>query len=310
MVNPTTNSSSPVTGGVSPTTPATSAPQPPAVTPTPTAAPSGTDQLGLRQAGATTSLSLETSKPQPDTGKTWGGPDSKVELNFGHKPDSQGRLYKLDPSGVPVWAATGRAITPDQMANMPAFQKEAIANLVPEAQRADFQSSMATGVAERARRPKPEPGKIDSPNIPLGDSQKAQMSNLLQHAIARSQGKNPDGMCYKHVADWLEYSGVRYGNFPDARLSGMEARNFADLVNPDPAKYGLKRLNIDNPYDAPPGAIVLVRAGTPGTAHPTAGDIAIATGKGWFANGGEMNYGGPGNFPPGNNYVLGIYVPA
>jgi len=27
-------------------------------------------------------------------------------------------------------------------------------------------------------------------------------------------------------------------------------------------------------------------------------------------NDGEMSYGGPGNFPPGNNYVLGVYVPA
>lgn len=268
------------------------------------------DQLGLRPTGPASAMALDSTKPLPDTGKTWGGPDSKVELNFGHKPDAQGRLYKLDPSGVPVWAASGRAITPDQMANMPAFQKEAIANLVPEAQRPDFQATLAGGVAERARRPKPEPGQIDSPNIPLGDSQKGQLTNLAQLAIGRSQGKDPDGMCYKHVADWLELSGVRYGNFPDARLSGMEARNFADLVNPDPAKYGLKRLDIDNPYDAPPGAIVLVRAGTPGTAHPTAGDIAVATGKGWFANGGEMGYGGPGNFPPGNNYVLGVYVPA
>ncbi|MEB3284797.1 MAG: hypothetical protein VKN33_05880 [Candidatus Sericytochromatia bacterium] len=309
MVNPTNNtqlglnSLPPLPTG----TPPIDVPHAPPVS---TAQANNTDQVGLKPQGPATAITLEANRPAPDTGKTWGGPDSKVELNFGHKPDAQGRLYKLDPSGVPVWASNGRAITPDQMANMPAFQKEAIAALVPEAQRNTFTTMMSQGVAERAWRPKPEPGQTYNPNIPLGDSQEAQMASLAQLAVQRSQGKGPDGMCYKHVADWLEYSGVRYGNFPDARLSGMEARNFSELVNPDPGKYGLKRLDIDNPYDAPPGAIVVVRAGTPGTAHPTAGDIAVATGKGWFANGGEMGYGGAGNFPPGNNYVLGVYVPA
>ena len=36
-------------------------------------------------------------------------------------------------------------------------------------------------------------------------------------------------------------------------------------------KYG------NNPYNAPRGAIVVVKAGTPGTAHPVAGDIAVAS---------------------------------
>ena len=65
----------------------------------------------------------------------------------------------------------------------------------------------------------------------------------------------------------------------------------------------------NNPYKAPTGSIVVVRAGTPGTAHPTAGDIAVVGGGDYFWNGGEMSYGGSSNFPPSNNYVLGIYVP-
>jgi hypothetical protein len=114
------------------------------------------------------------------------------------------------------------------------------------------------------------------------------------------------------VADYLEKFGVKFGNFGAGApaLSGNYAKNFAELVDRDPAAYGLKKLALDNPYEAPPGAIVVVRPGTPGTAHPVAGDIAVATGQGWFANGGEMGYGGPQNFPPGNGHVLGIYVPA
>ena len=52
-----------------------------------------------------------------------------------------------------------------------------------------------------------------------------------------------------------------------------------------------------------------LRAGTPGTRHPTAGDIAVATGDGGFYNDGKMGYGGRDNFKAGNDYVLGVYVP-
>ena len=91
------------------------------------------------------------------------------------------------------------------------------------------------------------------------------------------------------------------------------AHDFADWLNRSPSHLkaaGLTRLKIDNPYDAPAGAIIVVRAGTPGTHHPTAGDIVISGGHGRLFNDGEMGYGGPGNFPRGNNYVLGVYVPS
>ena len=69
------------------------------------------------------------------------------------------------------------------------------------------------------------------------------------------------------------------------------------------SKYG------NNPYKAPTGTIVVVRAGTPGTANPVAGDIAVVGEGDYFWNGGEMGYGGSQNFPSNNDYVLGIYAP-
>jgi hypothetical protein len=262
---------------------------------------------------------VPASRPAADTGKTWGGPDSTTELNFGHKPDAQGRLYKVDPSGVPVWGASGKAITPDQWANMPKFQQDAIAATVPEVGRAALLQEMAKGDAKQAWREKPQLGLLAfqgnfnfnfDPNIT--DGVKAEMQRMAELAIQNSAGKKPDGDCYRHVADYLEKFGVKYGAFGAGApaLSGLLAKNFVSLVDANPAAHGLTKLPLDNPYQAPPGAIVVVRPGTPGTKHKTAGDIAVATGKGWFANGGEMGYGGSQNFPPGNDYVLGIYMPA
>jgi len=147
--------------------------------------------------------------------------------------------------------------------------------------------------------------------------QKAQMDALLQVAADDSRGKAPDHNCYAHVAQYLKDVN-RYGSFGGGRFDDLVpsgyweyAHMFADYLNAADhcASLGLQRLAVDNPYDAPAGAIVVVRAGTPGTADPTAGDIAIADGKGNFYNGGEMGYGGSGNFPAGNDYVLGVYVP-
>jgi peptidoglycan hydrolase-like protein with peptidoglycan-binding domain len=152
----------------------------------------------------------------------------------------------------------------------------------------------------------------------VSPSAQAQMDRLHEHARARSAGKRPDGFCYKHVANFLDqvpaYGKIGNRQF-DSQVPGShwaEARQFAEWANrgDNAAKMGLRRLNIDNPYDAPPGAIVVVRAGTPGTAHATAGDIAVRGTGNNFYNGGSMSYGGRQSFPPGNNLVLGIYVPA
>ena len=56
-------------------------------------------------------------------------------------------------------------------------------------------------------------------------------------------------------------------------------------MNGNAARLGMVNLNLDSPYKAPGGAIVVVRAGTPGTVNPTAGDIAVASGGGDFYNG-------------------------
>ena len=152
---------------------------------------------------------------------------------------------------------------------------------------------------------------------PLNANQQGQMNNLLAAARTSSAGRQPDGQCYSHVAKFLDrvgYGNVGGGNFnnvvPPSHYA--EARQFAEFANTgdNAARMGLKRLPIDNPYDAPPGALVVVRAGTPGTAHPTAGDIAVKGEGDRFYNGGEMGYGGRNNFPPGNDLVLGVYVPA
>lgn len=134
-----------------------------------------------------------------------------------------------------------------------------------------------------------------------------QMADLLATAKANAEGKRPAGMCLKAVQDYIDQS--PYGAEKVPRLP--EARNFAEHLNQgnNAEKMGFEKLDIDNPYDAPPGAIVVVRAGTPGTSHPTAGDIVVKGEGDKFYNDGEMGYGGPQNFPKGNDFVLGVYVP-
>jgi len=134
------------------------------------------------------------------------------------------------------------------------------------------------------------------------------MSRMAEAAAAHSGGRAPGGYCLGAVQDILQA-----GGFPGSQVPRLpEAHEFADWLNASPNNLkaaGLTRLDIDNPYEAPKGSIVVVRAGTPGTSHPTAGDIVIAGGDGKFYNDGEMGYGGPQNFPKGNDYVLGVYAP-
>ena len=63
----------------------------------------------------------------------------------------------------------------------------------------------------------------------------------------------------------------------------------------------------NSPFNADPGSIVVVAAGAPGTANPTAGDITVKGDGGAFYNGGEMSYGSAADFP--TKYTLGIFVP-
>jgi hypothetical protein len=138
------------------------------------------------------------------------------------------------------------------------------------------------------------------------------MESILSIAEEKASGCRPRGNCYASVWNYICESG--YGKMPSVDIPGeysAYARNFAEYANEgdNAAELGLRRLDIDNPYEAPPGSIVVVRPGTPGTAHPVAGDIVVVGRDGALYNDGEMSYGGPDNFPPGNDYVLGIYTP-
>ncbi|HEU4729731.1 MAG TPA: peptidoglycan-binding protein [Kofleriaceae bacterium] len=144
----------------------------------------------------------------------------------------------------------------------------------------------------------------------------AQRHELLGIARQGSEGNPPDGRCYKHVCEFLvECNG--YGKIknpytdPDFQGYLAEAHNFAGLMHKrTPHHFGLEHVAISSPYNAPLGSIVVVKAGSPGTSHPTAGDISIADGHGNFYNGGEMSYGGPAGWNASDSAkLLGCYVP-
>lgn len=141
----------------------------------------------------------------------------------------------------------------------------------------------------------------------------AQMARLVAVAESGHRGASR-GDCFKYV--WGFIVKARYGKItrhddaPD--MPSGYARNFAEYMNSgnNAQRWGLKRLSISNPYDAPRGAIVVVGPGTPGTRHPTAGDIAVARGDGSFINDGpNMRYGPPARFAADGGTLLGAYVP-
>ena len=159
-------------------------------------------------------------------------------------------------------------------------------------------------------------GGSDAPQSPTGVSARGQdqMSRLVSHADRNHSGASR-GRCFEYVWRYLSSSG--YGNIDEygdaADMPSAYARNFAEYMN-KPAnaqRWGLQRLPLSNPYDAPRGAVVVVAAGSPGTAHPTAGDISVAAGNGRFINDGpNMGYGGSAAaFTRGGGRVLGIFVP-
>ena len=154
-------------------------------------------------------------------------------------------------------------------------------------------------------------GGARQPAGPISARGRQQMRALENAAASYASGRRPLGWCLAKVEDYLDtvaYGKIGHGNVPRFPY----AHDFADYLNQG-SRYkslGLRKLDIHNPYDAPAGAIIVVRAGTPGTHNPVAGDIVVKGPGDHFYNDGEMGYGGPGNFPPGNSHVLGIYVPA
>jgi hypothetical protein len=143
---------------------------------------------------------------------------------------------------------------------------------------------------------------------------RTQMSALVDWGMKHNTGKS-GGRCYEYVWKYITQNGKGYGKifkWTDAHGIRPEyARNFADffLIPKNAQRWGLQQLkDIKNPYDAPVGSIVVVWAGAPGTAHPVAGDIAIARGNGKFINDGpNMSYGPKASFPA--NKLAGVWVP-
>ena len=97
------------------------------------------------------------------------------------------------------------------------------------------------------------------------------------------------GWCLKRVEDYLDrvsYGKIGHGNIPRFAY----AHQFADYLNAGKRyqRLGLRKLACTNPYEAPAGAIIVVRAGTPGTHHPFAGDIVVKGPGNHLYNDGEM----------------------
>lgn len=166
---------------------------------------------------------------------------------------------------------------------------------------------------ETLTQPKPEGSKDredDQDKVSAKGAQ--QLQRLVSTAAQAAGGKRPAGRCYAAVKRHISNAGG-YGNirniYNDARFQPQGlARNFAEVVNSKgPESFGLERLSIANPYDAPEGSLIVVSPGSPGTRHPTAGDITVRGPGDHFYNDGEMKYGGPKAWPHRTGRVLGVY---
>jgi hypothetical protein len=140
-----------------------------------------------------------------------------------------------------------------------------------------------------------------------------QMTRLVLHAERYHSGMSV-GRSFVFVWGYMTTSGYGelddYADAPD--MPSSYPRNFAEYMNQgdNAATWGLQRLPIALPHDAPPGAVVVVAGGSPGTSHPTAGDISVAVGNGTFINDGpDVTYGPRATFVADGGRVLGIYAP-
>lgn len=121
--------------------------------------------------------------PAPDAGKTWGSPQSKRDLNFGHHPVN-GELFQYHASGQLTWGDNGKALTADQWANMPAFQQAKLRAMVqahnPGALAA-FDRAMSKGTAAKAQT---QPKGIDNSLVSPFSSELAQHNQLAMSPAA------------------------------------------------------------------------------------------------------------------------------
>jgi hypothetical protein len=236
--------------------------------------------------------------------------------------------------------------TLDDKSNEPAAAR----SVAQQAQKADARYSASQhGISRTISGDKGEIRTLDkelakdkasgSGSLSLSKQAKQEMSSLVTTA-QRQLNTVPNGFCLEAIGNYLQ-SMNKYGGTPahphgiaDGAMPRLpEAKDAAAWLAANYKAYGLKRLDvgphaIKNPYDAPEGSLIFVRAGTPGTVNHTAGDVTVK-GPGdqlyndtnmayyWypasadsFGKGVQSPSAAPHNFPPGNNYVLGIYAPA
>jgi hypothetical protein len=167
------------------------------------------------------------------------------------------------------------------------------------------------------------PAEPTTPEVPSGPAVSAtgqkQLSDVVAYAKKNHKGASA-GQCFNAVWGYLTSSGYgklkSWGDLPN--MKSGEARHFAEYLNGSQAhrdEAGLQRFDtafnppITNPHDAriPVGAVIVVAAGSTGTAHPTAGDIVIKAGSGHFINDGpNMDYGTKSGW---QGKLLGVYIP-
>lgn len=222
--------------------------------------------------------------------------EATESLNQRAEPRQSSALQQVIPRGTIVLSGAARPVGGWHEVTWNGKTGWVVANYLESSSTPESQAGAAAGaagVSERGQR---------------------QMRGVVAYGDAHNGGASR-GRCFEYVWKYLSASGYgaidSYGDAAD--MPSAYARNFAEYmnVNGNAARWGLQRLALDNPYDAPVGAVVVVAAGSPGTAHPTAGDISIAAGGGRFINDGpRMGYGGSrGAFRSGGGRVLGIYAP-
>ncbi len=159
---------------------------------------------------------------------------------------------------------------------------------------------------------------VASNTVTISAQGREQMRKVVDYAMQNHRGAS-NGQCFNAVWGYLTSSG--YGNLSNwadlPNMGSAEAKDFAAYMNArqdNLDEAGLQRLDtafdppITNPHDPriPEGAVIVVAAGSTGTAHPTAGDIVIK-GNGRFINDGpNMDYGTSSTW---QGKLLGVYIP-
>jgi len=176
------------------------------------------------------STSTSATAPKPDAGKTWGGPDSTRDLNFGHHTvsDENGNasLFTLH-GGLPMWADTKTMLTADQFAAMPKFQQAKLLGMVPPQQLAAFQQAMAKGDASKAQtQPKNRDNSQISPvATAMAGTNQVNDASVAAKARAAQIAANPQPVIDDYAA--------HYGNALALMPKAADAIQHHDLATLD-----------------------------------------------------------------------------